>query len=58
MTLSQTLNQVAGLNTSSAFIQDRSNVAIRGDQSRVDNGICVDSDKRPAGSRNPGGRSQ
>jgi outer membrane receptor for ferrienterochelin and colicins len=38
MTLSQILNRVAGLNTSSGFFQDRSTIAVEGDQTRVDSG--------------------
>ena len=38
MTLSQILNRVAGLNTSSSFVQDRSTIAVEGDQTRVDSG--------------------
>jgi outer membrane receptor protein involved in Fe transport len=38
MTLSQILNRVAGLNVSSGFFQDRSTIAVEGDQTRVDSG--------------------
>ncbi len=38
ITLAEILNRVAGLNLSSGFFQDRSTVAIGGDQSRVDSG--------------------
>jgi outer membrane receptor protein involved in Fe transport len=38
MTLAQILNRVAGLNTSSGFFQDRSTIAVEGDQSRVNSG--------------------
>jgi outer membrane receptor for ferrienterochelin and colicin len=38
MTLSGILNRVAGLNTSSGFFQDRSTIAVEGDQTRVDSG--------------------
>ena len=38
MTLSQILNRVAGLNISSGFFQDRSTIAVEGDQTRVDSG--------------------
>lgn len=38
LTLSEVLNRVAGLNIGSGFCQDRSTVAVLGDQSRVDSG--------------------
>jgi outer membrane receptor protein involved in Fe transport len=38
ITLAEILNRVAGLNLSSSFFQDRSTVAIGGDQSRLDSG--------------------
>jgi outer membrane receptor for ferrienterochelin and colicin len=38
MTLSEILNRVAGLNVSSGFFQDRSTIAVEGDQTRVDSG--------------------
>jgi len=38
ITLAEILNRVAGLNISSGFFQDRTTVAIGGDQSRVDSG--------------------
>jgi outer membrane receptor protein involved in Fe transport len=38
ITLAEILNRVSGLNLSSGFFQDRSTVAIGGDQSRVDSG--------------------
>jgi len=38
MTLSEILNRVAGLNTSGGFFQDRSTIAVEGDQSRVNSG--------------------
>ncbi len=38
MTLSEILNRVAGLNVSSGFFQDRSTIAVEGDQTRLDSG--------------------
>ncbi len=38
LTLAEILNRVAGLNGSSGFFQDRSTIAVEGDQTRVDNG--------------------
>jgi outer membrane receptor protein involved in Fe transport len=38
MTLSEILNRVAGLNTSSGWFQDRSTIAVEGDQSRLNSG--------------------
>jgi outer membrane receptor protein involved in Fe transport len=38
LTLAEILNRVAGLNGSSSYFQDRSTIAARGDQSRLDSG--------------------